>query len=61
MYIPTNGEIVKQRNKYGITQADCAKALDVSERQWRRYENGDTIMSGPFWVFFKNRKMWPKS
>ena len=59
MKVPTIREIRHQRNQYGMTQAACAKALDVSDRQWRRYESGENLMSGPLWVFFCHQEIWP--
>lgn len=59
MRIPTSKEIRTQRNKYKMTQAACAKIIDVTDRQWRRYESGENLMAGPTWVFFCHREIWP--
>jgi len=59
MKVPTIKEIRQQRDKYRLTQVECAKALDISDRQWRRYESGENLMSGPLWVYFLNRDIWP--
>ena len=59
MKIPSHDEIRVQRDNYQLSQKECARALDISERQWRRYETGDSIMSGPVWIYFLNQKLWP--
>jgi len=58
---PSKNQIRELRLEYGMTQAACAKTLDVTARQWRRYESGENAMSGPLWVYFKNKKLWLKT
>ena len=60
MTIPSSKEIKALRLQHGLTQAACAKALDVTDRQWRRYEKGESIMSGVYWIYFNNRELWPQ-
>jgi len=62
MHRPSAKEVLKLRKNYSMTQAACAEALDVTVRQWRRYEGPEKVqLSGPMWIFFKNRQLWPKS
>ena len=60
MTIPSSKEIKALRLQHGLTQAACAKALDLTDRQWRRYEAGESIMCGVYWIYFNKRELWPQ-
>jgi DNA-binding transcriptional regulator YiaG len=61
MKIPSPQEILNQRELYQLAQTSCAKVMDISERQWRRYETGENEMSSVQWAYFLHPDIWPKT
>lgn len=37
-------ELIKLRNKHGLSVAECARMVKVSDRTWRRWEDGTRTM-----------------
>jgi len=52
--VPSAEEVVQARTAIGYSQADCAKAISVSVRQWQNYEDGTSNMHPLFWRNFCN-------
>jgi len=45
-------EIRKTRNRYGLSPAQCARMVKVSDRTWRRWEDGTRRMPEGAWELF---------
>jgi len=45
-------EIRKTRNRYGLSAAQCARMVKVSDRTWRRWEDGTRQMPEGAWELF---------
>lgn len=46
-------EIRKERNRHGLSVAECARMVHVSDRTWRRWEDGTRTMPEGVWELFR--------
>lgn len=46
-------EIRKQRNRAGLSVAEAARMVCVSDRTWRRWEDGTRTMPEGAWELFQ--------
>jgi len=55
MKSPTPQAIKNRRLMAGLTQTEAGLLVDISIRQWIRYESGDQSMPGRNWKLFKQK------
>ena len=49
----TPDQIRQAREYHGLSTADAARLVHVSERNWRRWEAGDRQMPAAAWELFR--------